>query len=518
MNDTTTATDRVVIFDTTLRDGEQSPGASMNTEEKLQVAKCLEGMGVDIIEAGFPIASEGDFQAVQAIAKTVKDSVVCGLARAAFGDIDRAGEAVKAAARPRVHTFISTSPVHMKHKLQMDPEDVHQAVIDSVRRARQWTDDVEWSGEDGSRTEHDFLFRCIESAIDAGATTINIPDTVGYSYPEEFADLIRAIRNNVPNIDKAVISVHCHNDLGLAVANSLRAVQAGARQIECTINGIGERAGNAALEELVMAIRTRQDQLPFANSIVTGDIMKASRMVSAFTGFNVQPNKAIVGANAFAHESGIHQDGMLKNAQTYEIMRPEDVGLVKSSLVMGKHSGRHAFRTKLKELGYDLGDNALNEAFQRFKALADKKKEIFDEDLIALVDDEIATDSQSIRFVDLYVQCGSRIKPTAELTLEIDGEQHRAVEVGDGPVDASFNAIKALYPHDVNLSLFQIHAVTEGTDAQAIVTVRLEENGRTVNGQSADTDTMVASTRAYVAALNKLLTKRGKNAPAAMTA
>ena len=510
--------DRVVIFDTTLRDGEQSPGASMNTEEKLQVAKTLEGMGVDIIEAGFPIASKGDFQAVQEIAKVVKNSVVCGLARAAAGDIDRAGEALEPAERKRIHTFISTSPLHMKYKLQMEPDDVHQAVIDSVKRARQWTDDVEWSGEDGSRTEHDFLFRCIESAIAAGATTINIPDTVGYSYPEEFADLIRSIRNNVPNIDKAVLSVHCHNDLGLAVANSLRAVQAGARQIECTINGIGERAGNAALEELVMAIKTRQDQLPYAHAIRTVDIMKASRMVSAFTGFHVQPNKAIVGANAFAHESGIHQDGMLKNAETYEIMRPEDIGLVKSNLVMGKHSGRHAFRTKLKELGYELGDNALNEAFQRFKALADKKKEIFDEDLVALVDDEIATDNQDVRFIDLYVQCGSKIRPTAELTLEISGETKRAVEIGDGPVDAIFNAIRALYPHDVKLQLFQIHAVTEGTDAQAIVTVRLEEEGRTVHGQSADTDTMVASARAYIAALNKLLVKRERSAPSALTA
>lgn len=518
MADENSRNERVIIFDTTLRDGEQSPGASMNTAEKLQIAKTLEGMGVDVIEAGFPIASTGDFQAVNEIAKIVKSSVVCGLARAAIGDIDRAGEALKPAEAKRIHTFISTSPLHMKFKLQMEPEDVHQAVIDSVTRARQWTDDVEWSGEDGSRTERDFLFRCIESAIAAGATTINVPDTVGYAYPEEFADLISSIRNNVPNIDKAVISVHCHNDLGLAVANSLRAVQAGARQIECTINGIGERAGNAALEELVMAIRTRQDQLPYANAIKTADIMKASRMVSAFTGFHVQPNKAIVGANAFAHESGIHQDGMLKNAQTYEIMRPEDVGLVKSSLVMGKHSGRHAFRTKLSELGYELGDNALNDAFVRFKALADKKKEIFDEDLVALVDDEISTDNQDIRFVELYLQCGSKTKPTAELTLAIDGENHQATEVGDGPVDATFNAIRTLFPHDAGLQLFQIHAVTEGTDAQAIVTVRLEENGRTVNGQSADTDTMVASAKAYIAALNKLLTKRGKTAPTALSA
>ncbi|MCB2054573.1 MAG: 2-isopropylmalate synthase [Geminicoccaceae bacterium] len=510
--------DRVVIFDTTLRDGEQSPGASMNTAEKLQVARVLEEMGVDVIEAGFPIASEDDFHAVREIAKVVEGSVVCGLARAASADIDRCAEAIAPAARGRIHTFIGTSPLHRQFQLQLDQEQVHERVVQSVTRARGHTDDVEWSAMDASRTEADFLFRCIETAIRCGATTINIPDTVGYAYPEEFADLIRAIRDNVPNIDKAVISVHCHNDLGMAVANSLRAVQAGARQIECTINGIGERAGNAALEELVMAIKTRQDILPYQSRVDSREIMRASRMVSAFTGFAVQPNKAIVGANAFAHESGIHQDGVLKNAETYEIMRPEDVGLVKSNLVMGKHSGRHAFKTKLHELGYELGDNALEDAFVRFKALADKKKEIFDEDLVALVDDEIAAESQEIRFVDLYLQCGSKIKPTAELVLAIKDEQVRAVEVGDGPVDAIFNAIKVLYPHTAELQLFQIHAVTEGTDAQAIVSVRLAEDGRTVSAQAADTDTMVASARSYVAALNKLLTKRGKKAPAALSA
>ncbi len=508
----------VVIFDTTLRDGEQSPGCSMTVEEKLKVAEVLEGMGVDVIEAGFPIASEGDFQAVQAIARKVKSSVVCGLARASAADIDRAAEALAPAERRRIHTFISTSPLHMKFKLQMDPEEVHRRVIESVTRARRYTDDVEWSCEDGSRSERDFLFRCIESAIRAGATTINIPDTVGYAYPEEFADLIRAIKNNVPNIDKAVISVHCHNDLGLAVANSLLAVKAGARQIECTINGIGERAGNAALEEIVMAIRTRNDLLPFRNRIVTQDIMKASRLVSAITGFNVQPNKAIVGANAFAHESGIHQDGMLKHAGTYEIMRPEDVGLVKSSLVMGKHSGRHAFRKKLAELGYELGENALEDAFVRFKQLADRKKEIFDEDLIALVDDQIQSEDQRVRLVSLEVRCGTTVRPQANLVLEVDGVEQRAEAVGDGPVDAIFRAIRAIVPHRAQLPLFQINAVTEGTDAQAVVTVRLEEGGKSVNGQAADTDTMVASCRAYVAALNKLLTKRARSAPAALSA
>ncbi len=510
--------DRIIIFDTTLRDGEQSPGASMTVAEKIRIAQVLEEMGVDIIEAGFAIASPGDFQAVSEIAKKVKDSVVCSLARANRADIERAAEALDQAAQKRIHTFIATSPLHMRVKLQMAPEQVHQAVIDSVTLARRFCDDVEWSCEDGSRSEHDFLCRCIESAIEAGARTINIPDTVGYAYPEEFADLIQMIRNRVPNIDKAIISVHCHNDLGLAVANSLRAIEAGARQVECTINGIGERAGNAAMEEIVMAVRTRHDLLPYQSRIVTQHITKASRLVSAVTGFAVQNNKAIVGANAFAHEAGIHQDGMLKDAGTYEIMRPEDVGLVRSNLVMGKHSGRHAFRQKLKELGYELGDNALADAFARFKALADKKKEIFDEDLIALVDDEIQTIDQRIKVVELDVRCGSRPKSLASVILEVDGEQRRAEAEGDGPVDATFIAIKRLVPHSATLSLFQIHAVTEGTDAQAEVSVRLEESGKTVNGQAAETDTILASARAYVTALNKLLVKREKTAPAALSA
>jgi 2-isopropylmalate synthase len=513
---TSPASDYVIIFDTTLRDGEQSPGASMTIEEKLRVAEVLEDMGVDVIEAGFPIASEGDFEAVRAIAQKVKKSVVCGLARANAADIDRAGEALKAAERKRIHTFIATSPLHMRYKLQMTPEQVLERVEASVRRARQWTDDVEWSGEDASRSERDFLCRCIETAIRAGATTINIPDTVGYAYPEEFADLIRYIREHVPNIDRAVLSVHCHNDLGLAVANSLRAIQAGARQVECTINGIGERAGNAALEEIVMAIRTRNDLLPYRTGIRTQEIMRASRLVSAVTNFPVQPNKAIVGANAFAHESGIHQDGVLKHAQTYEIMRPEDVGLVKSSLVLGKHSGRHAFRRKLQELGYELGDNALNELFVRFKQLADRKKEIFDEDIIALVDEEAQGFEPRIKLVRLHVECGTDVVPTAEMTLDVDGEQRSAKASGDGPVDATFRAIRAIVPHDCELQLFQIHAVTEGTDAQAQVSVRLAENGRTVHGQGADTDTLVASARAYLAALNKLLVKRAKGQPAAI--
>src|SRR5215813_3023619 len=388
--------DHVVIFDTTLRDGEQAPGCSMNLEEKLRIAAVLEEMGVDVVEAGFPIASNGDFEAVRGVAKAVRNSSVAGLARAAKRDIDRAWEALAGAARPRIHTFISTSPLHMKFKLQMEPEAVHQAVHDSVSHARKLCDDVEWSPEDGSRSEHDFLCRCVETAIKAGARTINIPDTVGYAVPEEFAALIAMLRNRVPNIDKAIISVHCHNDLGLAVANSLAAVGAGARQVECTINGLGERAGNAALEEIVMALKTRHDRIPYATGIKTEIITKASRLVSTITGFPVQPNKAIVGANAFAHESGIHQDGMLKHAGTYEIMTPESVGLNRSTLVMGKHSGRHAFRAKLKELGFELGDNALNDAFRRFKELADKKKDVFDEDLVALVDDEVVRSNERI--------------------------------------------------------------------------------------------------------------------------
>ena len=509
----------VVIFDTTLRDGEQSPGASMNLEEKLRIAEVLEGMGVDVIEAGFPIASNGDFEAVNEIAKIVKDSTVCGLTRASHMDIDRAVEALKPAERKRIHTFISTSPLHMKYKLQMEPDEVHDAVVDSVTYARRFTDDVEWSAEDGSRTEHDFLCRCVESAITAGATTVNIPDTVGYTVPDEYAALIRMLFERVPNIDKAVVSVHCHNDLGLAVANTLAAIEAGARQAECTINGLGERAGNAAMEEIVMALATRRDILPYSTGVKTTDIMKASRLVSAVTGFAVQPNKAIVGKNAFAHEAGIHQDGMLKHAGTYEIMTPESVGLTTSTLVLGKHSGRHAFTEKLKDLGYAIGDNAVQDAFKRFKDLADKKKDVFDEDIIALVDDEVVRANDKIQMISLEVLCGTAHRPPkAELELEIDGQVTSCSASGDGPVDAAFNCIKELFPHDARLQLYQVHAVTQGTDAQAEVTVRLEEDGKTVNGSGADTDTMVASVKAYVNALNKLLVKRQKTAPAALSA
>ncbi|WP_114009407.1 2-isopropylmalate synthase [Cohaesibacter intestini] len=510
-------TDNIIIFDTTLRDGEQSPGASMTLEEKLQVARILDEMGVDVIEAGFPIASNGDFEAVSEIAKAVKNAVVCGLARAGAKDIDRAGEAIKHAKRGRIHTFISTSPLHMKYKLQMEPDRVYEKVIESVTRARNWTDDVEWSCEDGTRTEFDFMCRCVEAAINAGATTINIPDTVGYTTPDEIRSLFSRVIETVPNSDKAVFSTHNHNDLGMAVANSLAAVKGGARQIECTINGLGERAGNAALEEIVMAIRTRNDEYPYANNIKPKFLTRASKLVSAVSAFPVQYNKAIVGKNAFAHESGIHQDGMLKNAETYEIMKPEDVGVVGTDLVMGKHSGRHAFKKKLEELGYELGENALQDAFNRFKDLADKKKHVFDEDIEALVDTEVAGASEKIKVIALTVIAGTGGVQKAIVTLDIDGSHVTKEATGDGPVDAIFNAIKQMIDHEGRLELYQVSAVTEGTDAQAEVACRLNENGNRVTGRSADTDTMVSSAKAYVSALNKLMTRREKQIQNAQT-
>jgi 2-isopropylmalate synthase len=510
----TTPRDRVVIFDTTLRDGEQSPGASMTLEEKIQVAELLDAMGVDIIEAGFPIASIGDFEAVHEIAKRVEKAVVCGLARAAFGDIDRAAEAIKPAERGRIHTFIGTSPLHREFQLQLDKDQVYERVIASVTRARNHVEDVEWSAMDATRTEHDFLCRCVEAAIKAGATTINIPDTVGYATPEEYFDLIRMLIERVPNSDKVVFSTHCHDDLGLAVANSLAGLRAGARQIECTINGLGERAGNAALEEVVMAIRTRRDVLPYETGIVTPMLLQASKLVSAVSSFAVQHNKAIVGKNAFAHESGIHQDGILKNAETYEIMRPEDVGVKSTSLVMGKHSGRHALREKLKELGYDLGENAFADVFRRFKDLADRKKLVYDEDIEALVDDEISMQSETARVIALTVIAGTGGPQKAIITMDIDGVHVTKEASGSGPVDATFNAIREIIPHTARLSLYQVHAVTEGTDAQAEVSVRLEEDGKIVNGRGADVDTLVASAKAYVSALNKLSVRRQKGRPA----
>lgn len=501
--------DKIFIFDTTLRDGEQSPGATMTLDEKLVIAEALDKMGVDIIEAGFAIASKGDFAAVNAVAKLVKNATVCSLARAKHADIEAAAEAIKPAKKKRIHTFISTSPLHMQYQLNMQPDDVLKAITESVGYARSFCDDIEWSGMDATRSEADFLCRAVEAAINAGATTINIPDTVGFTLPDEFIKTITMIKNRVPNIDKAIISVHCHNDLGLAVANSLAAIGAGARQVECTINGLGERAGNAALEEVVMAIKTRNDTLPFHTNIDTTHITRISKLVSTITGFVVQNNKAIVGANAFAHESGIHQDGMLKHAGTYEIMTPESVGLLRSNLVMGKHSGRHAFKKKLEELGFSLGDNALEDAFARFKELADKKKEVYDEDIIALIDNSAIKNEGGIYFISLCVTCGSKNRPEAEVELSVEGKNHKVKASGDGPVDAIFNGIKELVPHGGKLALYQVHAVTGGTDAQAEVTVRLNKNGRIFSGNGRDTDTLVASVMAYISALNKLLKKEG---------
>jgi 2-isopropylmalate synthase len=502
--------DRVLIFDTTLRDGEQCPGATMTFEEKLEVADFLDAMGVDIIEAGFPIASDGDFEAVSAVARRIKRATVAGLARAGSKDIDRAGEAVKHAVKPRIHTFLSTSPVHMKYKLQKSSEEVLDLVKSSVTRARNWVDDVEWSAEDGTRTEMDFLCACVETAIKAGATTINIPDTVGYTTPDEYRQLFRTVRERVPNSDKAIFSVHCHNDLGMAVANTLAGLEGGARQIECTINGIGERAGNAALEEIVMAIRTRSDVLPYETGIDAALLNRASKLVATATSFPVQYNKAIVGRNAFAHESGIHQDGMLKHTQTYEIMTPESVGVSKTSLVMGKHSGRAAFRSKLKEMGYDLGDNQLEDAFTRFKTLTDRKKHVYDEDIEALVDENIASAHDRVKLVSLTVICGTRGPQRATMKLEVEGRVVTEEAEGNGPVDAVFNAIKAIVPHEAVLELYQVHAVTEGTDAQAEVSVRLSQEGSSVTGRGADPDTLVSSAKAYLVALNKLVAKGGR--------
>ena len=505
----TTQQDRVLIFDTTLRDGEQSPGATMTHAEKIEIAGLLDEMGVDIIEAGFPIASEGDFAAVSEIAKLSKNSVICGLARAQFGDIDRCYEAIKHAAQPRIHTFIGTSPLHRAiPNLTMD--EMADRIHETVTHARNLCDNVQWSPMDATRTELDYLYRVVEIAIKAGATTINIPDTVGYTAPRESADLIRKLLENVPGADEIVFATHCHNDLGMATANSLAAVEAGARQIECTINGLGERAGNTALEEVVMALKVRNDIMPFQTKIDSTKIMNISRRVAAVSGFAVQFNKAIVGKNAFAHESGIHQDGMLKNAETFEIMRPEDVGLTETNIVMGKHSGRAALRSKLENLGYELGDNQLKDVFVRFKELADRKKEIYDDDLIALM--RTATDPESDRIVlnSMTVVCGTEGPQKAEMSLSVDGTETSTSQTGDGPVDASFNCIKALVEHTARLQLYQVHAVTEGTDAQATVSVRLEEDGRIVTGQSADTDTVVASVRAYIHALNRLLVRREK--------
>ena len=496
--------EKIIIFDTTLRDGEQSPGMSMNLEEKIMVAEVLDAMGVDVIEAGFAMASNGDFESVREIAGRVKNAVVCSLARAKSADIERAAEAIKPAKRGRIHTFMSTSEIHLTHQYRIGQDACLTMIKDSVTLARKYTDNVEWSAMDATRTETNFLIKAVETAIKAGATTINIPDTVGYATPDDYGLLIRTLIEKATGADKVIFSTHCQNDLGLATANSLAAIRNGARQIECTINGIGERAGNTALEEVVMAIKTRADMYPFSTGIDTTHIIRASRLIQNITGAMVQVNKAIVGANAFAHESGIHQDGVLKHAGTYEIMTPESVGLTKSNLVMGKHSGRHAFKDKIAQLGFVLGDNALEDAFSRFKDLADKKKDIYDEDLIALLDTESRRDD-AIHLESLHITCGTVGPQTAMLCLRVDDDIRRITIEGNGPVDAAFNAIRALVPHTATLKLYQVNAITQGTDAQAEVTVRLETpDGKIVNGSSANIDTVVASALAYISALCKL--------------
>ncbi|MFN4057978.1 MAG: 2-isopropylmalate synthase [Roseinatronobacter sp.] len=516
MTDAAAKQDRVLIFDTTLRDGEQSPGATMSHTEKLEIAAQLDEMGVDIIEAGFPIASDGDFVAVSEIAKIAKNSVICGLARANFTDIDRCWDAVRHAPRPRIHTFIGTSPLH-RDITALTQDQMVEKIAATVAHARNLSPDVQWSPMDATRTERDYLCRVVETAIKAGATTINIPDTVGYTYPRESADLIAMLLERVPGADQVIFATHCHNDLGMATANALAAVEAGARQIECTINGLGERAGNTALEEVVMALRVRNDILPYRTGIDTTKIMGISRMVAAVSGFPVQYNKAVVGKNAFAHESGIHQDGMLKNKETFEIMRPEDIGLAATNLVMGKHSGRAALRAKLSELGYELGDNQLKDVFVRFKALADRKKEVYDDDLIALMNEASLVDSDAhLQIRRLRVICGTEGPQEAELTMAVGGVEKFVDATGDGPVDATFNAVKMLYPHGAKLELYQVSAVTKGTDAQATVSVRLRLDGVVYTGQSSDTDTVVASAKAYVNALNRLIQHRHRGSLSAL--
>ena len=498
--------DHLIIFDTTLRDGEQSPGASMTREEKLRIAKQLERLRVDVIEAGFPASSNGDWESVRAIAGAIRESTVCGLARANQSDIERCGEAIRPARSGRVHTFIASSPIHMQMKLRMSPEQVLDQAVRAIAWARRYTDNVEFSPEDAGRSEPDFLCRLLEAVIAAGATTVNIPDTVGYTMPWQFGALIRSLRERIPNADKAVWSVHCHNDLGVAVANSLAAVMNGARQVECTVNGLGERAGNASLEEIVMAVRTRKDVIPCTTRIDATQIVPASKLVSSITGFAVQPNKAIVGANAFAHESGIHQDGVLKHRETYEIMRAEDVGWTTNKLSLGKLSGRNAFRTRLSELGIDLGgEDALNVAFVKFKELADKKGQVFDEDLQALASDEAVTpEHEHFRLLTLKVVSETGAVPSARVAIAAGATELHADTNGDGPVDAVFKAIERMVQSNAKMLLYSVNAITGGTDAQGEVTVRLERDGRIVNGNGADTDIIVASAKAYLNALNKL--------------
>lgn len=503
--------EKITIFDTTLRDGEQCPGASMNLREKLEVARQLARLNVDVIEAGFPIASPGDFEAVATVAKEVKGPVICGLARSLKKDIDRAAEALKKAKRRRIHVFLATSKIHMKYKLKKAEDEILKQAVEAVKYARKFTNDVEFSPEDASRTEPKFLAQVVEAVIRAGAKTVNIPDTVGYAIPDEFGKLIRYLRENAPATDKAVISVHCHNDLGLAVANSLSAVRNGARQVECTVNGIGERAGNASMEEVVMTIKTRKDQFKgLSTGVNTKEIMKASRMVSVITGMVVQPNKAIVGENAFAHESGIHQDGVLKERQTYEIMNPSDVGLTESKLVMGKHSGRHAFKNRLEKLGIKLSDQEMDQAFDRFKQLADKKKTVYDEDLTAIVEDEISDVPEIYKLEYITVNSGSHTIPTATVKLKKEGKILHDAACGDGPVDAAFKTIDRIIKVKAELQDYNIHAVTGGKDALGEVTIRLKHKDGSVYGKAASTDVIEASAKAYLNAINKVLYYSGK--------
>lgn len=496
--------DRVKFFDTTLRDGEQSPGASMNTAEKLRLAVQLEKLGVDIIEAGFPAASEGDFEAVSKISAKLKNTEIAGLARANKGDIDAAWGAVKGAAKPRIHTFIATSDIHLEYKLKMSRDEVVQKAIEAVRYAKSFTDNIEFSAEDGSRSDRDFLCKVFEAAIEAGATTVNLPDTVGYAIPSEFAELVQYVMAHTPNIGKAVLSVHCHNDLGLATANTLAALAAGARQAEVTINGIGERAGNTSLEEVVMSLRTRNNYMPLESQIHTEHLYATSKMVSMITGIMVQPNKAIVGANAFAHEAGIHQDGMLKNPMTYEIMRPEDIGLSNNKLVLGKHSGRHALRERLKEMAYELSEEELQIVFTKFKTLADKKKHIMDEDLEAIVNEGVLRTPDIFVLEYLHVSAGSTVMPMASVQLSIKGRSVKDAGYGNGPIDATFNTIAKLCGTRSELLRFTVSAITGGTDAQGEVTVRLKENGLMALGRGTDPDIMTASALAYINGLNRL--------------
>ena len=499
-------TNKLIVFDTTLRDGEQSPGASMTADEKMRLARQLERLRVDVIEAGFPAASPGDFEAVQRIAEQVRETTICGLARANARDVGLAADAVKPAESPRIHTFIATSPIHMREKLRMSPDQVLEQAVLSVKQAKNSTGDVEFSPEDAGRSDEDFLCQILEAVIDAGATTINIPDTVGYTMPSQFGELVANLMERIPNSDKAIFSVHCHNDLGMAVANSLAAVMKGARQVECTVNGLGERAGNASLEEIVMAVRTRQDFFDCDTNVDSTQIVPTSRLVSTITGFPVQPNKAIVGANAFAHEAGIHQDGVLKSRETYEIMRAEDVGWSANKLVLGKHSGRTAFTKRLFALGIEFESKTdRDEAFVRFKTLADKKHEIFDEDLIALVSESDSEQvNEKLQLVSLSASSITGEIPKAVVTLRIDGTDKTGSATGDGAVDASYKAVEAIAPSESKLLLYSVNNITTGTDAQGEVSVRLEKDGRIVNGSGADTDIVIASVKAYVNALNRL--------------